>query len=120
MVVCFFHLIVFFYCSCCLFCFVFVLCLSCCCVFFSWFMSACAVLTQKPEALMAVFITKEYNEEGVYGLRFFKNGKVANVVIDDYLPIVQRGNNIDTLFAKPKDYKAVWSINQQNNPYIMT
>ena len=74
-----------------------------------WFMSACAVLTQKPEALMAVFVTREYNEQGVYGLRFFKNGKVANVTVDDWLPIQQYGpQHIDTLFAKPKDAKAIW------------
>lgn len=71
-------------------------------------MSACAVLTQKPDALMAVFVSKEYNEEGVYGLRFFKNGKVANVTVDDWLPVRERGMNVDALFAKPKDAKAVW------------
>lgn len=72
-------------------------------------MSACAVLTQRPESLMAVFVTREYNEEGVYGLRFFKNGKIANVTVDDWLPVQQRGpNQLDTLFSKPKDAKAVW------------
>jgi len=74
-----------------------------------WFMSACSVLTQKPEALMGVFVTKEYNEQGVYGLRFFKNGQVANVTVDDWLPVQRRANGkLDALFAKAKDSKSVW------------
>ena len=52
-----------------------------------YFLSACAVLTKKPEALMGVFVTREYQPHGCYGLRFFKNGKIANVVVDDWLPM---------------------------------
>ena len=78
-----------------------------------WFMSACAVLTQRPESLMAVFVTREYNPQGVYGLRFFKNGKVAHVTVDDWLPLSvtsgpSRTGALDPLFSKPKDAKAIW------------
>jgi hypothetical protein len=75
-------------------------------------MSACAVLTQKPDALMAVFVTREYNPQGVYGLRFFKNGKVAHVTVDDWLPISNHaprpGLGHDPLFSKAKDSRAIW------------
>lgn len=76
-------------------------------------MSACAVLTQRPESLMTVFVTKEYNPQGVYGLRFFKNGKVAHVTVDDWLPLSvnggpSRAGGLDPLFSKPKDAKAIW------------
>ena len=78
-------------------------------------MSACAVLTQKPDALMAVFVTREYNPQGVYGLRFFKNGKVAHVTVDDWLPISANGGagagatrGHDPLFSKAKDARAIW------------
>lgn len=79
-----------------------------------WLLSAIAVLTQKPDALMGVFVTKEYCREGVYGLRFFKNGKVANVTVDDWLPIsnnnsaARPGAGLDPLFSKAKDARAIW------------
>ena len=31
-------------------------------------------------------MTKEYNEQGVYQLRFCKNGEWQTVVIDDFIP----------------------------------
>jgi hypothetical protein len=39
-----------------------------------------------------VFITTEKNEAGIYALRFFLNGKVRVVVVDDYLPMDKRKN----------------------------
>jgi hypothetical protein len=62
---------------------------------------------------MGVFITKDYCPQGVYGLRFFKNGKVANICVDDWLPISNQGSGrpgqaVDPLFSKAKDNRAIW------------
>jgi hypothetical protein len=46
------------------------------------FLSSIAVLTQRPEMLNRVVLTKKHNKSGVYAFRFFKNGKVSNILID--------------------------------------
>lgn len=33
-----------------------------------------------------MFVTKEYNEQGIYELRVCKNGEWQNVIVDDYFP----------------------------------
>jgi calpain-15 len=41
-----------------------------------------------------LFITKEVNDEGIYWLRFFKNGEWEEIVVDDYFPCYPKGGPI--------------------------
>ena len=55
-----------------------------------YFLSACAVLTQKNDILLQAFMNNDYNEQGVYSVRFYKNGHEINIIIDAlnrYYPI---------------------------------
>lgn len=51
-----------------------------------WFLCAVACLAERPALIRRLFITKEYNEEGVYRLKICKNGEWIVVTVDDYIP----------------------------------
>ncbi|KAE8036931.1 hypothetical protein FH972_009562 [Carpinus fangiana] len=50
-----------------------------------WFLSAVAVLTEVSR-ISEVIITPEYNEEGIYTVRFCIQGEWVPVVVDDWIP----------------------------------
>ena len=56
-----------------------------------------AVLTENPYLLDRIFVTKEYNSQGMYILKLCVNGEWQTVVIDDRLPCTPDGRII---FAK--------------------
>lgn len=49
-------------------------------------LSAMAVLSVRPELLERVLVTRDYNREGVYAVRLYKNGKWTCIMVDDRLP----------------------------------
>lgn len=51
-----------------------------------WFLCAVACLAERPAMVKRLFITKEYNNEGIYKLRICKNGEWVEVTVDDYFP----------------------------------
>jgi calpain-15 len=51
-----------------------------------WFLCAVASLAERPALVKRLFITKEYNKEGIYRLKICKNGEWVTVTIDDYIP----------------------------------
>lgn len=51
-----------------------------------WFLCAVASLAENPSLVKRLFITKEYNEEGIYRLKICKNGEWITVTVDDYIP----------------------------------
>ncbi|KAJ3692452.1 hypothetical protein LUZ60_012802 [Juncus effusus] len=50
-----------------------------------WFLSAVAVLTEMSK-ISEVIITPEFNEEGIYTVRFCLQGEWVPVVVDDWIP----------------------------------
>jgi calpain-15 len=61
-----------------------------------WFLSAVALLAERPVLIERLFITKEMNSAGVYKLRLCKNGEWVTVTVDDFMPCYPEG---ETLFA---------------------
>ena len=53
-----------------------------------------------------LFITQEYNEEGIYKLRVCKNGEWIIVTIDDYIPCHFNGGPV---FANNKGNE-LWAV----------
>jgi len=43
-------------------------------------------MAEQPKCIRNLFITKEYNDAGIYLLKFWVNGIETPVVIDDFLP----------------------------------
>ena len=62
-----------------------------------WFLSAVALLAERPILIERLFITKELNAAGVYKMRLCKNGEWVTVTIDDFIPCFL--NNRDYFFA---------------------
>lgn len=48
--------------------------------------STLAVLAENPNRIKNLFLTNEYNEFGVYGIKITKNGRSVSVVVDDSIP----------------------------------
>ncbi|XP_020212911.1 calpain-type cysteine protease DEK1 [Cajanus cajan] len=69
-----------------------------------WFLSAVAVLTEVSR-ISEVIITPEYNEEGIYTVRFCVQGEWIPVVVDDWIPCELPGK---PAFATSKKAYELW------------
>jgi calpain-15 len=56
-----------------------------------WLLCAIACLAERPALVERLFVTKEYNQNGIYELRLFKNGELRRVIVDDYFPCFPNG-----------------------------
>lgn len=56
-----------------------------------WFLASIASVAENPALIKRLFITKEYNEQGLYQLRICKNGEWVKVTVDDYIPCYYSG-----------------------------
>lgn len=56
-----------------------------------WFLSALASLAERPGMVRRLFVTQEYNKEGIYKIRICKNGEWVTVTVDDYIPCRYNG-----------------------------
>ncbi|KAH9329441.1 hypothetical protein KI387_001549 [Taxus chinensis] len=69
-----------------------------------WFLSAVAVLTEASR-MANLIITPQYNEEGVYTVRFCIQGEWVPVVVDDWIPCESRGK---PAFATSRKVNELW------------
>ncbi|KAI4386305.1 hypothetical protein MLD38_004246 [Melastoma candidum] len=69
-----------------------------------WFLSAVAVLTEASR-ISEVIITPEYNEEGIYTIRFCIQGEWVPVVVDDWIPCEYPGK---PAFATSRKVNELW------------
>ncbi|XP_010552284.1 PREDICTED: calpain-type cysteine protease DEK1 [Tarenaya hassleriana] len=69
-----------------------------------WFLSAVAVLTEVSR-ISEVIITSDYNEEGIYTVRFCIQGEWVPVVVDDWIPCESPGK---PAFATSKKVNELW------------
>jgi calpain-15 len=51
-----------------------------------WFMCALSALAERPDLVRRLFLIEEINEEGIYRVRFCKDGEWIKVTVDDYFP----------------------------------
>jgi calpain-15 len=51
-----------------------------------WFMCALGSLAERPKLVENLFIVKKKSKEGIYRIKFCKNGEWVEVTIDDYFP----------------------------------
>lgn len=45
-----------------------------------------ACIAERPVLIERLFITKDYNEAGIYKIRLCKNGEWKVITVDDYIP----------------------------------
>ena len=64
-----------------------------------YFLSAIAALTEMPQLIYQIFITKKENMEGYYEIVLFLDGEWQIVFVDDYLPVEKGTNNLIGLFG---------------------
>lgn len=69
-----------------------------------WFLSAVAVLTEVSR-ISEVIITPEYNQEGIYTVRFCIQGEWVPVVVDDWIPCESPGK---PAFATSRKGNEMW------------
>jgi hypothetical protein len=56
-----------------------------------WFLASIASVAENPALIRRLFITQEYNRQGLYQLRICKNGEWVKVTVDDYIPCHNKG-----------------------------
>lgn len=69
-----------------------------------WFLSAVAVLAEVSR-ISEVIITPEYNEEGIYTVRFCIQGEWVPVIVDDWIPCESPGK---PAFATSRKGNEIW------------
>ena len=68
-----------------------------------YFLSSIAALCEFPVLISDIFITKDYNVNGIYELQLYIDGEKQIVYLDDYFPCI-KGTNVP-YFAKPNSFE---------------
>ena len=55
----------------------------------NWYFMATltTLVSQQPNLIKRMFITREYNETGIYSVKIYINGAFKIIEIDDYIPV---------------------------------
>lgn len=59
-----------------------------------WFLSALAILAERPALIERLFLTRHVNEMGIYRVKLCKNGEWQVVTVDDLFPCYPKGEPI--------------------------
>ena len=51
-----------------------------------YFLSSLSVISENPERISNMFVTKEVTNEGIYAINITKNGEPIQIIVDSYLP----------------------------------
>ena len=68
-----------------------------------YFLSSLAALCEFPVLISDIFITKDYNLNGIYELQLYIDGEKQIVYLDDYFPCIKDTNV--PYFAKPNSFE---------------
>jgi len=71
-------------------------------------LSSISSLAEFPERVKSIFLTQEVNEAGCYALRFYVNGEIETVVVDDYFPYNTHSNN--WAFSRSNTEHEIWVL----------
>lgn len=58
------------------------------------FLSAVAILAERPYLIRRLFLVSSYNELGIYRVRLCKNGRWEEVTVDELIPCYVKGEPI--------------------------
>jgi hypothetical protein len=58
-----------------------------------WLLAALSLIARRPELVIKLFLTVEYNKNGIYAMQFCRGEEWIKVVVDDYLPCVPLTRN---------------------------
>lgn len=72
-----------------------------------WFLSALSTVASRKDLLRNLFASTEYASQGIYTIRFFKNGRWKYVNIDDRIPCSPTGQ---PLYARAKEPNEIWPM----------
>ena len=77
-----------------------------------WFMSTLSAIAEKPKRVEKMFLnpSNKIEDKGVYAVSMYALGVPHTVIVDDYLPMLKRGNGTYyNLFARAEGDKSVWA-----------
>ena len=72
-----------------------------------WFLSALCTVASRKDLLRNLFASTEHASQGIYTIRFFKNGRWKYVNIDDRIPCGPTGQ---PLYARAKEPHEIWPM----------
>lgn len=73
-----------------------------------YFLSVCAVMAEFPHRLNKIFLIKTINKAGIYAIRFFIDGEIKKIIIDDMIPFDNYANK--PAFTKLPSSHNIWTI----------
>jgi hypothetical protein len=69
----------------------------------NYYLAAIASCVQgRDDVLLKDLCIEDFADLGMYGVKFFLNGKWVTVVVDDRIPCVKAGNSWAPIFSSPK------------------
>lgn len=70
------------------------------------FQAAASALAERPERLKNIFANAAINPSGIYRFLLRNNGRIEEIIIDDYVPVDENG---EPIFAKSNE-GSVWVL----------